>query len=266
MLYIDNETDWQDLALRDAFSQNYQFGISGGKNATKYYISANYSDTEGIMNFSEYRKMGFRAKIDTKLNERVSVGININPSYSKRERPSVNFTDYVKCYSFLPYRHTEATAALTGQEVGSYAHPYHFNTTYTRPDGTTFTTNPWTSKNNNPLSTAERYRRYQSDYRLQSSAYIDIKIFDGLTFRSSNGVYFAYNQKDEYMEFDAKEPEKQIRGCMETNYSLTCFPKIHLIIIRLSENMIYLFCWDILLKNNNHYCGNNRNSIPYRLH
>lgn len=212
LLYIDNETDWQDLALRNAFSQNYQFGISGGKNTTKYYISANYSDTEGIMNFSEYRKMGFRAKIDTELNKRVSVGININPSYSKRERPSVNFTDYVKCYSFLPYRHTEATAALTGQEVGSYAHPYHFNTTYTRPDGTTFTTNPWTSKNNNPLSTAERYRRYQSDYRLQSSAYIDIKILDGLTFRSSNGIYVAYNQKDEYMEFDAKKAGETNQG------------------------------------------------------
>lgn len=69
--------------------------------------------------------MGFRAKIDTELNSKVSIGININPSYSKRERPSVSFIDYVKCYSFLPYKHTESTAALTGQEVGTYAHPYH---------------------------------------------------------------------------------------------------------------------------------------------
>ena len=197
LLYIDNDTDWQDLALRNAFSQNYQLGVSGGKNNTKYYVSANYSDTQGIMNFNEYQKMGFRVKLDTELNKRVSIGLNVNPSYSKRERPSVNFLDYVKCYSFLPYRHTEATAVLTGQEVGSYAHPYHFNTLYTRPDGTTFQANPWSSSNNNPLSTAERYRRYQEDYRMQSSAYINIKIADGLTFRSSNGIYMSYTQNDE---------------------------------------------------------------------
>lgn len=212
VLYIDNDTNWQDLALRNAFSQNYQLGISGGKNSTKYYLSANYSSTEGIMNFNEYQKMGFRAKIDTELNSKVSIGININPSYSKRERPSVSFIDYVKCYSFLPYKHTESTAALTGQEVGTYAHPYHFNTVYTRPDGTTFNGNPWSSSNNNPLSTAEKYRRYQSDYRLQSSAYVDVKIIDGLTFRSSNGVYVAYNQKDEYMEFDAKKAGETNQG------------------------------------------------------
>lgn len=56
VLYIDNDTNWQDLALRNAFSQNYQLGISGGKNSTKYYLSANYSSTEGIMNFNEYQK------------------------------------------------------------------------------------------------------------------------------------------------------------------------------------------------------------------
>ena len=212
LLYIDNDTDWQDLALRNAFSQNYQLGVSGGKNNTKYYVSANYSDTQGIMNFNEYQKMGFRVKLDTELNKRVSIGLNVNPSYSKRERPSVNFLDYVKCYSFLPYRHTEATAVLTGQEVGSYAHPYHFNTLYTRPDGTTFQANPWSSSNNNPLSTAERYRRYQEDYRMQSSAYINIKIADGLTFRSSNGIYMSYTQNDEYMEFDAKKAGETNQG------------------------------------------------------
>lgn len=31
LLYIDNDTDWQDLALRNAFSQNYQLGVSGGR-------------------------------------------------------------------------------------------------------------------------------------------------------------------------------------------------------------------------------------------
>ena len=68
-MYIDNDTDWQDLALRNAFSQNYQLGVSGGKNNTKYYVSANYSDTQGIMNFNEYQKMGFRVKLDTELNK-----------------------------------------------------------------------------------------------------------------------------------------------------------------------------------------------------
>ena len=174
--YIDNNTDWQQEGLQSAFMQNYQLSVSGGNSKVKYYVSANYSDTDGIMKNSTYQKMGVRSNIDAELNNRVTVGININPSYSKRERPSVNYIDFLRSPSWLPFRHTEVTSAITGKEVGSYAHASDFNNaTFTREDGTTFVASPWSTTGRNPRSILENYRRFQSDYRMQSSAHRQVR-------------------------------------------------------------------------------------------
>ena len=75
--------------------------------------------------------MGFRAKIDTELNSKVSIGININPSYSKRERPSVSFIDYVKCYSFLPYKQYGIYSSFNRTRSRYLCTSLPFNTVYT---------------------------------------------------------------------------------------------------------------------------------------
>ena len=235
--YIDNNTDWQQEGLQSAFMQNYQLSVSGGNSKVKYYVSANYSDTDGIMKNSTYQKMGVRSNIDAELNNRVTVGININPSYSKRERPSVNYIDFLRSPSWLPFRHTEVTAAITGKEVGSYAHASDFNNaTFTREDGTTFVASPWSTTGRNPRSILENYRRFQSDYRMQSSAYINIKITDGLSFKSTNGVYLSYSAKDEYMNKDTKKEGNTNEGV----YGNTLFSDL------LSENVFNYNKTDIL--------------------
>lgn len=211
--YIDNNTNWQEEGLQSAFIQNYQLSVSGGSSKVKYYMSANYSDTDGIMKNSTYQKMGIRSNIDAELSKYVTVGINLNPSYSKRERPSTNFIDFVRSPSWLPVRHTEVTSAITGKEVGSYTMASDFNNgVYTREDGSTFIASPWNSANKNPRSILENDRRFQSDYRLQSSAYIDIKLADGLTFKSTNGVYFSYTNQDEYLNRSAKKEGNTNQG------------------------------------------------------
>lgn len=204
--YIDNETNWQEEGLQNAFIHKYQLSISGGNNSIKYYLSGNYSGTDGIMRDSYYEKIGFRSKVDAKLNKRVEVGISINPNYAKRQRPSSNFTDFFRSPSWLPYRHTEKTAELTGKEVGSYAHASDFkDITYTREDGSTFIGEPWSTTGRNPRSILDNWKRYSTYYRMQSSAYIDIKILEGLNFRSTNGVYFSYVEQNEYMNRDTKK-------------------------------------------------------------
>lgn len=95
--YIDKETDWLDEALRD-FGQmhNFQLSASGGDKNLKYFFSANYNNEKGIMEKSNYNKYTFRAKVDTKLSKAVTVGININPTFSRQERPAVDLTDYLR--------------------------------------------------------------------------------------------------------------------------------------------------------------------------
>lgn len=204
--YINNETDWQDEGLRAAMMKNYQLSVSGGSKEIKYFVSANYTGDEGIMVNSNYEKMGIRAKIDADLNKSVSIGININPSYSIRERPSTGFIDFYRTPSWLPVRHTAETSALTGKPIGTYAHGGDFNNaTYTREDGTTFVASPWATSNHNPRSLLDNDERSQTDYRLQTSTYVDVKLAKGLTFRTSNGFFVTYMNSEQYVNKDTKK-------------------------------------------------------------
>lgn len=205
-LSIDNHTDWQREALRNVANiTNAQFSVSGGKKEAKYYISGSYTGDDGIMIHSRYDKVNVRAKVNATLSKNVEIGINISPSYTRRESPGTNFIDFYRTYSWLPVRHTEVTAALTGQPVGSYAHGRHFNNLeYTDINGNVFTASPWGTNNNNPRCVIDNETRFTDDYRLNTSAYININICKGLVFRSQDGFYVQYRDNNIYHNANAK--------------------------------------------------------------
>lgn len=203
---IDNYTDWQREGLRDvAKISNVQFSISGGKKEAKYYISSSYTSDEGTMIHSKYDKFNFRAKLDATLSKNVEFGLNMSPSYSRKESPATNFIDFYRTYSWLPVRHTAATSAITGQPIGSWAHGRHFNNKdYTDADGNVFTASPWGTANNNPKCVMENETRFTDDYRMTSSAYLNIKLAKGLEFKTSNGYYIQYREFNQYHNANAK--------------------------------------------------------------
>lgn len=197
---IDNYTDWQKEGLREnAYINNVQFSLSGGSKSARYYISGNYLSDQGVMINSDYTKLNMRVKLDADLSEKVKVGVNLSPTYSKRESPSANFTDFYRTYSWLPVRHTAATSAITGEPIGSYAHGRHFNNKeYIDADGNVFVASPWGTGNNNPRSIIDNESRNRYDYRLNGSMYLDYNILDNLIFRTSNGFYVRYEDEDIY--------------------------------------------------------------------
>jgi TonB-linked SusC/RagA family outer membrane protein len=203
---IDNYTDWQREGLRDvARITNAQFSVSGGKKEAKYYVSGSYTGDDGIMINSKYDKYNFRAKLDATLSKNVDFGLNISPSYSKKETPATNFIDFYRTYSWLPVRHTAATAAITGQPIGSYAHGRHFNNKdYTDADGNVFTASPWGTSNNNPRCVMDNESNFTNDYRITTSAYLNIRLAKGLEFKTSNGYYVQYRENNIYHNANAK--------------------------------------------------------------
>lgn len=200
-------TDWQSETLSPALFQNLQFGVSGGSKSVKYYFSGGYQGEEGMMYKSNYEKFNIRAKMDIELSKRVKLTVNLNPSYATRESPSQNFTNFWRMPAWLPYRHNEATAALartnplqSNIKAGDYAHQRHFaGLTYTgtMPDGTTWTgtnVSPGGSAQQNPKSEVDRSDINTHEYRLQSSAELNINLLPGLTFRSLASGYLNYTK------------------------------------------------------------------------
>lgn len=204
MSTIDNTTNWQEEALRQATISNTNFSISGGKEEVKYYISTSYLTDEGIMKNNNYDKFSMRSKLDVKLSDRVKVGTNMTVTYSERERPTVNFTDFYRTPSFMPTRHTAQTAEITGMEEGEYAHGADFsNKSYTGVDPIsgeerTVNSSPYNTSNNNPLSRLENEFRIREEYRMQSSAFLEFEILKNLKFKTSNGFSVRYREENQY--------------------------------------------------------------------
>ncbi len=203
--------NWQQSALNDlATIQNYQLSVSGGTKEVKYYLSGNYTSDQGIMQHSAYDKFTFRAKLDATLSKYVKVGANISPSFSTRERPGSNFTDFTRWYPGMQPWHNDVTAAFTGKKAGDWAQVGDFkDRRYTgiMPDGSLFdkVTSPSSSSNQNPKSVLERIIRNQDDYRLSSSAYINIEPIPNLVLRSTLSNYVTYTESTEFRQKEASK-------------------------------------------------------------
>jgi len=222
MKYLDDQpTDWLDEGLRDRGTmQNYQLSASGGDKNLKYFVSGNYVNEDGIMLNSTYDKFTFRAKLDAKLSKIATLGINLAPTYSRQERPAVDLTDYMRFPSWLPIRHNEATAALTGKVAGDYAQPSDFNGInisgigYDDEVWSLPGVSVWNSSNQNPVSIRERTSIFTDDYRFQGNIYLTLNLLPGLQFKTSNGAYLLfreYNKKEQTSANKAGNPNSLTR-------------------------------------------------------
>jgi TonB-linked SusC/RagA family outer membrane protein len=76
--------DWQDAALRMAWTQNHQLSLSGGDDKTKYFVSGSYYDQQGVIINSGFERYALRANLQRQLGERLKTGLNLSVSSSKQ--------------------------------------------------------------------------------------------------------------------------------------------------------------------------------------
>ena len=74
--------NWQDEIFRMAISKDYQLGISGGEGKTNYSFIGNYSDLEGIVGNSSFKRGGIRLNLDREFSKKMNVALNFNASRS----------------------------------------------------------------------------------------------------------------------------------------------------------------------------------------
>lgn len=71
-------TDWQSELFNNAPMQKHQLSLSGGSNATTYYMSGEYLDQKGVAEGSGFKRYGFRVNLDTKPREWINFGVNLS--------------------------------------------------------------------------------------------------------------------------------------------------------------------------------------------
>ncbi|HMK24662.1 MAG TPA: TonB-dependent receptor [Chitinophagaceae bacterium] len=199
-------TDWQHEAIRSASVKNLQMSVSGGNAGVKYYISGGYQDDQGMMFHSEYERFTVKAKLDAQLSKKVKFSFNFNPSYIKRERPSVNYIDFVRFQSYMPVYVDASLVNFIRQnptyanvQVGDFAQANMFNArVYSgiMPDGSNWVNSspvtPFSTSNNTPKSAMETRKITTNDYRALTSGDLTINILQGLDFKTLASVFVHY--------------------------------------------------------------------------
>src|SRR5690606_6562275 len=68
---VGQGTDWQDLIFRQAGMTDHQVSVSGGTENTRYFISGNYFNQDGIVINSGMERYALRLNVDQQINKRL---------------------------------------------------------------------------------------------------------------------------------------------------------------------------------------------------
>ncbi|KAA6319097.1 TonB-dependent receptor SusC, partial [termite gut metagenome] len=72
---FDKGTNWQDAVLQTGGSQTHELSISGGDDQTRYLLSGNYTNQEGIILNSGYERFSGRLNLDKELFSNLTAGV-----------------------------------------------------------------------------------------------------------------------------------------------------------------------------------------------
>lgn len=84
------DTDWQEVIMRTAKTQNHNLSFSGGSGNTSFFGSVGVQNQQGILQKSDLDQYVGRVKINQKsLNGRLNIEMNLNASQVKANRPPI---------------------------------------------------------------------------------------------------------------------------------------------------------------------------------
>jgi TonB-linked SusC/RagA family outer membrane protein len=174
-------TDWQDALFRTAPISNFNASIAGGNNDSKYFLSANYFNQDGIIINSGYKRGALRFNLDDKVSEKIRVGFNSQVSYSIQNLANVNTNGGSTGGTLLDALRASPTVPI-----------------YDSTGAFTFQNGPlgYVDVLGNPVAAAVLNSDKATNTRIFANAYVEYEIVKGLKLRSSLGGQL-YNNREE---------------------------------------------------------------------
>ncbi|WP_299098487.1 TonB-dependent receptor [uncultured Winogradskyella sp.] len=206
-LQTGTDRSWQDVFFDGGAITSHALSLRGGNKSTKYTASLNYSDDEGVLLGDNYTKYGIRLKVDNKINDKFSVGVNLSPSYTDRDRFSESVHNVARHQPWLPIYHTEATLQMVnpesfpGLQVGDYARQDHFTIFDLDGDGLVNDelNNIGNSTNQNPYGRTTERSRVDKKFKMFGSVYGKYKIASGLNFTTTLSGSIQDTKRTDYL-------------------------------------------------------------------
>jgi TonB-linked SusC/RagA family outer membrane protein len=175
-------TDWQDQIFRTAQTHTYNLSVSGGTPTTKYLISGNYLNEDGIIIESNFRRGGLKFNLDQNFGKRIRAGISLNLNRSVNHAiPS----DGVGFQNDSPLWNALATTPVIPvvDNSGNYVHNH--NETFKILE--------------NPVSIAKTRTDITTINRTLGTAFIDFDILKNLVFKVKFGTDLINSKRNTYV-------------------------------------------------------------------
>jgi len=177
-------TDWQEELFQAAPIQNYALSFSGGSETSRYAISGNWFDQQGIVIGSGFSRGSVRANMDNTISRKLSLSTSITASRSinQQARTSINFGNGVVYNALI-----SAPLAPVYNADGSY---FRVNTIpATEPFGT------------NPLALAQEFSNQLVTNRILANTNLTYAFSPELALSVRLGIDYSNDRTDRYFSW-----------------------------------------------------------------
>ena len=167
--------DFQDAMFQNAPMQSHNLAMRGGSENTRYSVSLNSMDQQGVIVFGGFKRLQGKVVLDQKINKFISTGINIG--YSQ-----------VKTYGIVPAETGYSAASYVMTDVWGYrpistsgSSDDIFNADRDPNDATT-------DLRFNPYTNAKNVINDRVSKNLNANGYLELNFTPELKLRISGGI------------------------------------------------------------------------------
>lgn len=187
MLY---DTDWLDETISRGVNNEFDLNVSGGNESTRFYISTNIFDQEGILPGSDFSRGSVRLNLDTEINDFLDISIRSNNVVTEQNSAQTgggannpfrfaNLTSNIYSFYARGANNEILVDPVTGRNLYNYETP--------------------TVLDFHPVGLAELDRFLNETQRSSNTIVLNAELMDGLQ-ASSNVSLDVLNSKDNTFE------------------------------------------------------------------
>ena len=131
---LQNNTNWQDQAFRQALMQNYNLGISGGSDIATYSVSGGYFKQEGTILSTDFDRYSLRVNSDIKAKKWLKFGESMTISRTTESPLVLSLRDVVSAPPIMTVRDEAGGFSQVNSEstgVYDFTNPIAYNASVT---------------------------------------------------------------------------------------------------------------------------------------
>lgn len=167
--FAQTDTDYQDEVFDSAITTSHSLSLRGGSEKSRVFSSFGYFNQEGIIVGTGFTRYNFRVNSDHDVNNWLTIGESLTISTAERENEAAlggrtQIQNIIRGVPYIPIRDPTLPGGLRA------------------PDGADGT-DP-----ENPLRGGLIDKNFNRNVRIFGTAYANIKLFDGLSYRFTAGV------------------------------------------------------------------------------